>query len=628
MQIDRRRVELLQLQYELAMAIGVSLEMQAMLRHALSTFLRKLNCSAGSIFIRRDGQHAPTPECAIPRRHRGSHACCQAVEALIAHDTGSGKPSTAPKFPIQGGDPIAGYHHILELPNLGFIALERQNAPLDPLVVKSLSPLLIKLSSASLACLQNEELARTNRRIEFEHRILRTVIDNTPIIIFAVDRDGRFTLSEGHGLEALGRTPGEIVGQSIFDYYAETPQILDAVQKAMDGQANVATVDVRGLAFDAYYEPIYDHNRKIAGVVGVAHNITERKEAAETLATVLDTVGEGIITIDQNGIIVMANEEVQQIFGYNQKELLGANLQMLMPARHRATHHDGMERYLSTGEAKVLGKRLELEGLHRDGRVFPLDIRIQEAILREQHYFTASMRDITRRKEYDRMRDDFVSTVSHELRTPLSAIMGWTETLISERPGLLTPDQDRFLKIIYSSGERLQSLIEEILTVSRVQSGTLQLKQTPFLPSKVIESVHSAVTPLLDGKSITLKISDAWPRATALNGDGRRMEQVLTNLLGNAIKFSPEASAIQLVSTARDEGWYVEVRDQGIGIPEAELPHIFERFYRASTAKDTQIQGTGLGLYICKALIEEHDGSIGLTSKTGTGTTVWFWLPR
>ena len=243
-------------------------------------------------------------------------------------------------------------------------------------------------------------------------------------------------------------------------------------------------------------------------------------------------------------------------------------------------------------------------------------------------YFTASFRDITRRKEYNRIRDDFVSTVSHELRTPLTSIAGWTETLLSTRPGPLTSDQERFLRIIESSSGRLQSLIEEILTVSLVQSGDLRLELEPFLPSTILASMREVMDSILVRESLVLKLDDKWPGNVRVTGDGRRIEQVLTNIVSNAIKFSPEHSVIELRSHKTEVGWLVEVQDQGIGIAETDIPHIFERFYRAGTAMDAQIQGSGLGLYICKAIVEGHGGTIGLTSDLGVGTTVWFQIPH
>ena len=323
----------------------------------------------------------------------------------------------------------------------------------------------------------------------------------------------------------------------------------------------------------------------------------------------------------------MVNPEVERIFGYTADELLNQSLTILMPEDYRSAHQAGMQRYLSSGIPRVLGKRLELEGRRKDGEVFPLELYISETLFTDQHIFTASMRDITQRKEYDRMRDDFISTDSHALRTPLASVMGWTETLLSEKPGPLTDLQKHFLGIVYDSSERLNRLIEKILTVSRIQRGTLQLNQKEFSPRESMAGVGEMLKAVAEPKGIAIDYQEEWPANVRLLGDADRIEQVLTNLIGNAIKFSPEGSTVTVESRREEAHWRVVVQDQGIGIPAAELPQLFERFYRASKANEAQIQGTGLGLYVCKAIVEGHGGEIGIESVQNEGTTVWFTLP-
>ncbi len=373
--------------------------------------------------------------------------------------------------------------------------------------------------------------------------------------------------------------------------------------------------------------PVFSTEGALTHFVGIQTDISERRKMADTLKAVLDTVGEGIVSADDNGMIVMVNPEIQRIFGYQTEELMGQSLVMLMPADYRDAHQAGMARYLASGIPHVLGKRLELEGLRKNGQVFPLEIYISETRIAEQHLFTASIRDITQRKEYDRMRDDFVSTVSHELRTPLASVMGWTETLLSEKPGPLTDLQKRFLGIVYDSSGRLNRLIEEILTVSRIQRGTLQLNRKEFSPRESMAGVGEMLKSVAEPKGIAVDYQEHWPPNVRLLGDPDRIEQVLTNLISNAIKFSPGGGTVTVESTEAEGCWRVTVRDQGIGIPAAELPQLFERFYRASNANEAQIQGTGLGLYVCKAIVEGHGGEIGVESVQDEGTTVWFTLP-
>ncbi len=458
-------------------------------------------------------------------------------------------------------------------------------------------------------------------------RQLRTVVENTPMLVFALDANGIFTLSEGRSLATIGRQPGQVIGQSIFTVYRDQPAILAHVARALRGEASALVVEVAGIPFETWYEPILDQNGQVRAVVGVAHDVSQQRKAELTLKAVLDTVGEGIITIDAAGIIVMINQTVQQIWGYAESDLIGVSLAMLMPERYRAAHQAGLARYLATGEAHVLGRRFELEGERRNGAIFPLELHITETRVGDRLLFTAAVRDVSERYALEQMRNEFVATVSHELRTPLASLMGFTETLLGERPGPLTAVQKRFLDHSYQNARRLQLLIEELLTVSRIQQGSFKIYQQPFLPASALENVKAVVAPLAASKAIQLIVEDQWPTDVLILGDQNRLEQVLINLISNAIKFTPTDGAVHVIATQELRGWQVKVHDTGIGIPADEIPKLFTRFTRASNAVAEQVPGTGLGLYVCKAIIEQHGGQIGLTSQEGEGATAWFIVP-
>lgn len=362
-------------------------------------------------------------------------------------------------------------------------------------------------------------------------------------------------------------------------------------------------------------------------IQGIVRDITERKQAELRLSSVLDTVGEGIITIDTSSTIIMVNREVQHIFGYEQQELIGQPLPLLMPKKEGEAHQLGMKRYLQSQIAQILGQRVEVEGQRKDGSIFPLEICVKETKIGERLLFTAAVRDITERHQLNQMRDNFVSTVSHELRTPLASIMGFIETILGERPGPLTRIQRRFLQNSYNSSERLLKLIEELLTVSLIQQGTLRLHKQPFCPSESIQTIKEMLLPLANNKGIELLIEDSWLVGEQFTGDHHRLEQVMTNLIGNAIKFTPEHGRVCVHSYKEDNFWHFSVQDTGIGIPASDIPHLFQRFYRAGNAIEAQIQGSGIGLYVCKAIIEEHHGQIGLESEPSFGTRAWFSLP-
>lgn len=476
------------------------------------------------------------------------------------------------------------------------------------------------------------------RQIAEQNQLLAQAVEAASdgvVIVDATQPDNPVIYANPAFTRITGYPVEEVIGRNCrFLQGPETdPGELEKLRRAIREKRSVAVTllnyrkDGRPFWNELAISPVFSPEGELTHFVGIQTDNSERRRMARTLQAVLDTVGEGIISADGSGQIVMVNPEIERIFGYKADELLGQPLTLLMPENYRDAHRAGMVRFLDTGVPHVLGKRLELEGVRKDGQIFPLELYISQTQFADNQLFTASMRDITQRKEYDRMRDDFVSTVTHELRTPLASVMGWTETLLSQKPGPLTDLQKRFLGIVYDSSQRLNRLIEEILTVSRIQRGTLQLHKQEFSPRESVAGVREMLRALAAPKNIEVEYREEWPADQRLMGDANRIEQVLTNLIGNAIKFSPEGASVTVESLEEAGQWRVAVQDRGIGIPAGEIPHLFERFYRASNAGKAQIQGTGLGLYVCKAIVEGHGGEIGLESVVGEGTTVWFTLP-
>jgi signal transduction histidine kinase len=238
-------------------------------------------------------------------------------------------------------------------------------------------------------------------------------------------------------------------------------------------------------------------------------------------------------------------------------------------------------------------------------------------------------RMISQLRATERMRTDFVSNVSHELRTPLTAVKGLVETL---RDGAVDDRQvrDRFLATIEDETDRLIRLVNDLLVLSKADSQALKLKQEPLDVRDLVErSVHK-LAPQVEEKGILVEVSVSEEPQWVL-ADADRIEQVLVNLLDNAIKYSPGGGRI---TVAIDEGGAtpglvsITVRDEGVGIPAEDLPRVFERFYRVDRARSRDGGGSGLGLSIAKAIVEAHGGEITLRSEEGQGTTVHFTLPR
>jgi two-component system, OmpR family, phosphate regulon sensor histidine kinase PhoR len=234
---------------------------------------------------------------------------------------------------------------------------------------------------------------------------------------------------------------------------------------------------------------------------------------------------------------------------------------------------------------------------------------------------------MNRMQELDRSKSEFVSSVSHELRTPLTSIAGYAEMLMDGDAGPLTDDQREMLDVMSGSIDRLQRLIEDLLTIGRIESERMQLTSGPVSVEALLHAVDATMRPQAKAAGLTLEVIDP-ETPFRLMGDRDKLEQVLLNLLSNAIKFTPRGGEVTLRARQSRESVTIEVSDTGIGIPRDEVEQMFSRFYRASNAVALATQGAGLGLSIVKGLVEAQGGTVLLRSSVGEGTRVSISMPR
>ena len=351
------------------------------------------------------------------------------------------------------------------------------------------------------------------------------------------------------------------------------------------------------------------------------------QESEQRIRSVHDTVSDGIITIDEQGLIESINPAVEMIFGYTQQELLGKNVRILMPDPDRSKNGQYLERYMNTGEARVIGIGREVTGLRKDSSTFPLDLSIGEIRLGETRLFTGVVRDITERKKVEQMKNEFIAVVSHELRTPLTSILGSLEILKTGVVGDLGEEAMMIVNISFQSSQRLVRLIKDILDIDKMESKKSDLDLEPFDLHAMVKVVIESSLGFGEKEGVSFAFRN-YIEGVRVNGDRDKLMQVLTKLLSNAAKFSPPGSEVE-VSILRKEGNIrVAVKDRGIGIPEDFHARIFQKFSQVDSTDTRGKGGTGLGLAICKTIMEEHNGSIGFDSKTGGGSTFYFDLPR
>jgi PAS domain S-box-containing protein len=400
------------------------------------------------------------------------------------------------------------------------------------------------------------------------------------------------------------------------------------------GGARAWTVDEQNFAIAA------------ANLVVVATAEEERRSALSRLAEseararlIVDTAHDAFIGIDSTGRIAAWNAQAERTFGWTRDEVLGRNLaETIVPVAFREAHAKGMRRFHETGEAPVVNQRLELTALHRSGHEFPVELTVASPMgVESGFFFGAFLRDISDRRERDaelrrakesaeaatRAKSEFLANMSHELRTPLNGVLGYAQLLQRDRS--LNATQHEALEAISRCGSQLLDLINDVLDLSKIEAGRLDIEEAPTDLEKFATDLKYVVAEAADRKGLRLIISIGAdvPRLAVL--DDRHLRQVLLNLLGNAIKFTA-AGDVRLVITCDDERHLrFEVSDTGVGIEPEAVTEIFRAF--AQTKTGAAAGGTGLGLTICDHLTRKMGGELQVESVLGEGSRFWFTLP-
>ncbi len=348
----------------------------------------------------------------------------------------------------------------------------------------------------------------------------------------------------------------------------------------------------------------------------IEHKIGEIRTQNQKLAAVFNSMIEGVIVLDGTGRIVSVNAAIEKIFGAAKGHAEG---KVFLEAIRNNDIAEVISAVLKAG--KPVTSEITL--------IYPVrgTFEVSAAPVFDHDAVTGCLvviHDITELRRLEAVRSDFVANVSHELKTPLTSIKGFVETLLE---GALEDRENNrnFLKIIQEHAERLNNLVEDLLSLSSLESKGMILDKRSFDLEQQLENVIAGFKSQLNKKHI--KISNELPPHVFVTADKDRIEHVFTNLLDNAVKFNTENGVIRVYSREVPDGIKVVVEDSGTGIPEKDIPRIFERFYRVDKARSRELGGTGLGLSIVKHIIELHGGSVGVESSEGFGSRFWFILP-
>lgn len=472
---------------------------------------------------------------------------------------------------------------------------------------------------------------------------LRMVINNAPIILFALDRDGVVTLSEGMGLAAISLRPGETVGKSVFELYKNSPEVVANVKRALSGESFQTVTDLGTAVLETHFHPIKDGDGKVSGVIGVSTDVTERRRNEHTMsqqAAAMKASMDGMAVLDAEGRYVYLNDAHVKLYGFNDAgELIGRSWKTLYDKENlKRFENEIMPAFEKAGRWQG-----EAVGRKKDGALFPQEVSLSAI---EGGGLVCVVRDITERRRAEeevetlltreqsaraqaeaasRAKDEFLAVISHELRTPMTAMLGWTWLLRSRKSeeGML----EKALDVIERNMRLQAQIIEDLLDVSSMITGKLKLEMSPMDLGAAIRAAIETLQPAIAMKGIQVNLHLGDFKDT-IHGDPARIEQIFWNLLSNAVKFNQDGGLID-IRLKRIGGFAeVEIRDTGCGIEPSFLPYLFNRFFQAEDSMTREHRGLGLGLALVRHLVELHGGKILVRSDgAGKGSSFFVHLP-
>lgn len=452
----------------------------------------------------------------------------------------------------------------------------------------------------------------------------------------------QYALASGIGLALLFSVAGAFVARMIT---RPLKRLARSARTLQDGSARVPVIEggassyeeVRELA-DSLNHLVQDLIRR-SGELELLNATLERRvgertnELAAALAqvqaneqrihTIIDTAQDAFIGVDLDGRIVDWNTQARAMFGWSRSEAIGKPVALTVPERYRFSVEKSLARFVETGELGLLGQRVERIVSDRNGNEIPVELTLGLVASGTRPFFSIFLHDISLRKKVERMKDEFIATASHELRTPLTSMRVSLSLLAQGTVATLEPEVQELVDIAHRHCERLVRLVNDMLDVQKIEAGGLQLDKRRETVLPLVQEAIVAMRGFGQERHIALECECPGGCADlSAELDHDRLLQVLTNLLSNAIKFSPPDSAVIVRIERLPQVLRISVIDQGSGIPDSFRDRIFQRFAQAGSAG-----GSGLGLSICKGIVEEHGGSLWFTSVEGKGTSFHVDLP-
>ncbi|MBU0747768.1 MAG: PAS domain S-box protein [Gammaproteobacteria bacterium] len=483
----------------------------------------------------------------------------------------------------------------------------------------------------------------------------RDLLESTPDAIVMVNVTGRIVLVNSQAERVFGYQRADLLGLPVEVLLPQRYRGTHLGRRSgFFAQPRTRTMgaglELYGLRQDGSEFPVEISLSPIdteegAMVMSAIRDITDRKKADQKFKDLLEAAPDAMVIVNRDGRIVLVNSQAVRLFGWSRDELLGQQIELLVPARFSGSHPAHRRGFFAEPRSRSMGAGLELHGLRKDGSEFPVEISLSPLETEEGLFVSSAIRDVTERKRIEQalreknlelenaalVKDRFLASMSHELRTPLNAIIGFTGTLLMKLPGPLNTEQEKQLRIVQTGARHLLSLINDLLDVAKLGANKATLNLELVDCRAVVEEVVATLSPEAARKTLVFT-SDLPSTPVVLRSDRRAMSQILINLVGNAIKFTQQGSVhLTLKDDVLRAGGrmvVVCVQDTGPGIPADDQTRLFEAFSRVESADRRHQEGTGLGLHLSRKLADALGGRIHFESTEEQGSTFILELPE
>ena len=485
-----------------------------------------------------------------------------------------------------------------------------------------------------------KELEELRRMVTYQQEFLYKVIDINPSHIFVRDYNGKYILANQEAASFYGMTPKEVVGKKLIEinsnekevnkFILEDKEIIKTNKKIETQEEMVTDSNGNVIWIKKLKVPIMHGKKENSQVLTVLTDITKYKNVEKELKKerdiaqkYLDVAEAMMVVVSDDEKVIHINKKGCEILEYEESEIVGKNwfdnftLKSIQSEVRNAFHE------FMSGEVEAL-EFAEYTIITKSGKEKVIEWH-NGHLKNENNKIVASVssgQDITQRKEVDRMKSDLIYTVSHEIRTPLASISGFIELLLKR--DLNAEKRQKYLQVMHKEAKRLTDLINDFLDIQRMESGKQIFEKERFKIEDVIKEVLEVYS--VD-KRHSFKV-DIQGDELSIYGDYDRIKQLLSNLISNAKKYSINTQEIIIKVIEQEKELEVVIEDKGLGIPKESIPKLFNKFYRVDNSDHRKIGGTGLGLVICKEIIEAHGGSIWIESQLSIGTNVHFTIPK